>query len=95
MFLFPTAFLLLMSRLRVCRVENPATGLVSPSLPPVLRDAISDNCGCHTAVLPEAHVGALAKVNEWFGPFRTELLAAGFVLMAFDPLPRNVCSSEH
>lgn len=102
-----------MSRLTVYRVERPATGLgpFSPSCPPVLRDAISDYCGRHTAFLPEAHMDCpgfapgyhfcgvvpVEKVNEWFGPFRAELLEAGFVLMAYEPLLRNTVSSlsEH
>ncbi|MDF7815287.1 hypothetical protein [Hymenobacter sp. YC55] len=102
-----------MSRLTVYRVEHPATGRgpFSSSCPEALRDAISAYCGRTGAFLPEVHVDCpgfepgyhycgvwpLSKVNEWFGPFREQLLAEGFVLMAYDPLPTNVCSSpsEH
>ena len=99
-----------MSRLTVYRVEHPATGHgpFGTSCPPRLRDAISDYCGRNTAFLPEAHVDcpgfepgyhhcgvtSLEKVNEWFGPFRAELLAAGFVLMAYESLPRNTVSGS-
>lgn len=98
---------LLLPRLLVYRVEHPASGLgpFSPRCPPRLRDAISDHCGQPVHFLPEAHrdcpgfaagshlcaVFSLAQVNAWFGPFRAPLLAAGFVLMAYEPMPHNVC----
>ena len=96
----------LVHRLLAYRVEHPATGLgpFSPRCPPRLRDAISDHCGRAGFFLPEAHVDcpgftagshlcavfSLAHVNAWFGPFRAQLLDAGFVLMAYEPLPYNV-----
>jgi hypothetical protein len=78
------------------------------SCPEALRDAISEYCQRAGAFLAKAHVDCpgfapghhycgvwpLSKVNEWFGPFRAQLLAAGFVLMAYEPLPANVCNSR-
>jgi len=99
-----------MSRLSVYRVEHPATGRgpFGPDAPEALRDALSDYCQRAGAYLAEAHVDCpgfqpgyhvcgvwpLEKVNEWFGPYRRELLAGGFVLMEYEPLLSNLVRSH-
>lgn len=99
-----------MSRLSVYRVEHPASGYgpFGSDSPEALRDAISDYCARQGAFLPEAHedcpgfvpgyhvcgVWPLSKVDEWFGPFRAQLLAAGFVLVVYEPLLSNIVRSR-
>ena len=39
-------------------------------------------------------VEQLSQVEEWFGPFRERLVATGFALFEYEPLPRNVLPSQ-
>lgn len=92
-----------MSRLTVYRVEHEWTQEGPFVGPHASRPALEAHCarqrlnrGAHRDVpgfQPGYHlcgVDSLKLLHEWFGPLRDALLAAGYVLVEYQPLRTNV-----
>lgn len=97
-----------MSRLKIYRVEHTISGRGPFCTGGPLADELSEHAGQVAGLASEVqqdcpdfqpgrHLCAVARreqVELWFGPFRERLLAEGFALFEYEPLPRNVLPSQ-
>lgn len=95
-----------MARVTIFRVEHTESRLGPFGLDNPIRDALSDHTSRNPLELPEADEDCqgftdrhLCGVHDrhlldtWFGPFKEQLLAAGYGLFEYQPLERNVLTS--
>lgn len=97
-----------MSRLKVYRVEHTVSGTGPFCTAEPLADELSEHARRVAALANEVQQDCLgfvagfhvcgverpSQIAVWFGPFRERLLATGFALFEYEPLPRNVLPSQ-